>query len=526
MRSAKASCLILLLVGFTAIGASIIGCSGPDAKTSPDGNFPFVPEGLNIVYLANVNGELEPCGCRTNPAGGIARKWTLFVGRGIQRENSLILDAGDLFYNTAPTPPFLREQWDLQAEALAQSYATMGIDAFTPGEKDFASGKGTFLKLAQSANMPVVSANLFDRTTNKLAFDPYIVVKKRGLRFGIVGLSEETLEYADEFTVTKANAALQKFLPEVQKKSDVVIVLSHLGFERDQEIAKEFPGIRLIFGGHSQNLLMEPERIGDTLLFQTSFRSQHIGVLTKDKHELITLDDHLDAPGAAAAVNPMAKLTEETKRKIARINESVTEKIQAETPATDNGSHEVPVSKKIEEGRSRNGYSTFPQCIQCHKSQVDAYLKSPHGHSYLTLVQKKQSSNKDCLKCHTLGMNEKSGWKNVTKIVWASPGTKIGKSLEPKAFMQKVAEGKISTAGIGEDNLTRYRVYANAQCENCHGDASTHIQTHGSEKLGAVSQQMCLQCHTQVQAPQWYKNGELDSEVLKDKFDAVKSKYH
>ncbi|MBQ7503442.1 metallophosphoesterase [bacterium] len=58
-----------------------------------------------------------------------------------------------------------------------------------------------------------------------------------------------------------------------------LIVLSHLGLDRDIELAAKLPGGTWILGGHTHTVLCEPKRIGDVFITQTGAHSQYVGEL-------------------------------------------------------------------------------------------------------------------------------------------------------------------------------------------------------------------------------------------------------
>ena len=64
-------------------------------------------------------------------------------------------------------------------------------------------------------------------------------------------------EVTGQYVVLKANEVLAKYMPEVQKQADVIIVLSNMGYEEDQVLSSSVPGIDLIVGGRSRMPLAE-----------------------------------------------------------------------------------------------------------------------------------------------------------------------------------------------------------------------------------------------------------------------------
>jgi 5'-nucleotidase/UDP-sugar diphosphatase len=88
----------------------------------------------------------------------------------------------------------------------------------------------------------------------------------------------------------------------LQNTCDYIILLSHSGLNKDRELAKEFPGINLIIGGHSQDHLTEPVKVGNALIVQAGESGYYQGVLQllfKNKKvssyndQLVLLDSHI-----------------------------------------------------------------------------------------------------------------------------------------------------------------------------------------------------------------------------------------
>jgi 5'-nucleotidase len=99
-----------------------------------------------------------------------------------------------------------------------------------------------------------------------------VIVKKAGLKIGIIGLLTDVtsvvdseiaavLKYQDPVEVANRYAA---YLKDV-KKCDLVICLSHLGFDEepytDQMLAPKTRNVDIIVGGHSHTKLEDAARI-------------------------------------------------------------------------------------------------------------------------------------------------------------------------------------------------------------------------------------------------------------------------
>lgn len=77
---------------------------------------------------------------------------------------------------------------------------------------------------------------------------------------------------------------LEKLIPTVSKKADIILLLSHLGLSEDRMIAETFPQIDVIIGGHTHHLLRTGERVHNTLLTAAGKHCTYVGegILTWD----------------------------------------------------------------------------------------------------------------------------------------------------------------------------------------------------------------------------------------------------
>jgi len=154
--------------------------------------------GSGIVYSNDVLGEIEPCGCRNNPSGGVDRK-EVFLKK-INDSELLQLDAGNLLFSTYNIPEVLQKQSKLQASYLVESYNLLGHDAVTPGNKDFAMGIDVFKDLADDADFEFLSANLIDEDGD-LILDAYetfklkVSDKRKKIKIAVIGLSGNNVQW-------------------------------------------------------------------------------------------------------------------------------------------------------------------------------------------------------------------------------------------------------------------------------------------------------------------------------------------
>lgn len=488
------------LVPVVALSAlSIVSCSTKGGNTATPGKERDLIPGVEIIYSANLDGEIEPCGCRSNPTGGLHRRWNLLHNTElIPAMERLQVDSGDLFYQSTPTPPFLEKQWNYQAEVLRTAYNAFGVEVITLGELDFSSGLEQLLRLAKGAKFKIVTANIYRRDKNERLFDPYVILNKGGKKVGIFGVYDGALGLPEQLFAKDHIEEAKEAVKALRAKADVVIALTHIGLEKDIELAKAVPGIDAIFGAHTQSFLTQPEKVGDTLIFQTSFRGQHLGVYLGGESKMFQIDERFESkPGSETAID---KLVQDAKTEIARINKETESELMG-SPEAKEAAHPV----------SRVAFQTFAQCAQCHAAQYEFHKKTPHMSAFMTLVKNHQSSNLDCLKCHTVGANQPEGWTNVNKLVLNA----TDKPISAESFAKSLPNMKIKALA----KLSK--TFINVQCENCHGAGGGHPISSNSKITKAVTAETCFGCHTADRAPGWYKDGKPDMTLVEAKLKSM-----
>ena len=192
--------------------------------------------------------------------GGMARRAALVRSlRDSFPGDVLLLDAGDL--NTGQV---VSNHFKARPDILAYNY--MGYDAATFGNHEFDNGIEDLTgRLAQLKGTEVVSANI-DVSQFELAdyVKPCTVIERGGFRIGIIGLEADLssnvsatissrIPQLDDVEVTNRWA---EYLRDTEK-CDLVILLSHIGYEEDQKLVPQTRNLDLVIGGHSHTFVDE-----------------------------------------------------------------------------------------------------------------------------------------------------------------------------------------------------------------------------------------------------------------------------
>lgn len=178
--------------------------------------------------------------------------------------NVLLLHAGDFGQGTSY---FTVLEGEIEIDFLND----LGFDAVAIGNHEFDNGIEALARRLKRLKMPVVCADYdFSDTPLGKYVKPYTIVKKAGLKIGIIGLTTDVrpvvdaaiakqLKYEDPAEVTNRLALMLKS----KKKCDLVICLTHLGFDgkpdefTDQVLVSRTRNVDLVVGGHSHTYLKE-----------------------------------------------------------------------------------------------------------------------------------------------------------------------------------------------------------------------------------------------------------------------------
>lgn len=240
---------------------------------------------LDILHVNDMHGFLEPTKDPKGPGmvGGLPRvKTVIDRARADNPEGTLVLNAGDIAEGTMVS-------YLTRGRSVAEALRAFDFDALALGNHDFAWGQAALGGMMGALGCPILAANVV-KTSDGTVMDgaqPYLVKDVKGVKVGIIGLdtpamrhyvAEEKLQGLD---FLDGVGTVQKYLPEVRAKgAEVVVVLSHMGFEEDCKLAKAVPGLDVIVGGHSHTELHEGHREGDTLIVQAGGLTKFVGRAT------------------------------------------------------------------------------------------------------------------------------------------------------------------------------------------------------------------------------------------------------
>ena len=170
----------------------------------------------------------------------------------------LVLDAGDSLVGDRPYSQ--QSQGATSVEAMNR----LGYDAAALGPKDLGLGAEILSQRIAEADYMYLAANVAYAATGEPVAGDVLFREMGGHGVAIIGLTEKV--DAPGFTVADPVETLQKLLPDVRSRADIIIVLTHLPVSAAREMAAVMPDIDLIVAGGSEHLAAGEEIGGRTLI--------------------------------------------------------------------------------------------------------------------------------------------------------------------------------------------------------------------------------------------------------------------
>ena len=201
--------------------------------------------------------------------------------------NLLILSAGD---NRSGDP--INDMYEILAYPMVSLMNIVGFQASTLGNHEFDSGQEGLAKLINMSNFPYLCANIRPAAKTGIHVRPWQMFDVGGVRLAIIGVTAlgpmgKPESHPDNMTDLEFSDPLQSVqqYKNLRQQSDVVLLLSHMGYEDDVKLSAELPWVDLIVGGHSHTQLKGGEMHNGLLI------TQNVNRLARVTHITLTLEN-------------------------------------------------------------------------------------------------------------------------------------------------------------------------------------------------------------------------------------------
>ena len=290
-------------------------------KLAPQSAEAYALTDMDYVAMAKTYGRM----------GGLDRLATIIKGIRATRgeEKCLLLDGGDTWTNS----------WtalQTKGQDVVDCMNLLKPDAMT-GHWEFTLGEKRVSEITAKLAFPFLAQNMRDTEFEDKVFEPRKIFVKNGVRIAVIGQAYPYTAIANprwmfpQWVFGIREEEMQKQVDEARSEgADLVVLLSHNGFDSDRKMAGRVKGIDVILTAHTHDALPEAIKVGKTLLIASGSHGKFLSRLDLDvqgkeikgfRYRLIPIfSDAIrpDAEMAALIVKHRAPYEADLKRVLAR----------------------------------------------------------------------------------------------------------------------------------------------------------------------------------------------------------------
>jgi len=195
--------------------------------------------------------------------------------------NTLLLDGGDTWQNSYTS-------LQTRGEDMVDCMALLEPDAMV-GHWEFTLGEERVNELVEKLAFPFLASNIRDTDWEEPVFEAMTMVERAGVKVAVIGQAFPYTPIANprwmipswSFGIREAEIAANVEEARAQG-ADVVVLLSHNGFDVDRKLASRVPGIDVVLTGHTHDALPEPVIVGKTLVIASGSHGKFVSRLDLD----------------------------------------------------------------------------------------------------------------------------------------------------------------------------------------------------------------------------------------------------
>ncbi|MFC3613604.1 thiosulfohydrolase SoxB [Lutimaribacter marinistellae] len=238
--------------------------------------------------------------------GGLDRVSTVINAIRADRPEALLLDGGDTWHGSYTC-------YHTEGQDMVNVMNALKPDAMT-FHWEFTLGSDRVNELVEGLPFAALGQNIFDAEWDEPAelFKPYEWFERGGARIAVIGQAFPYMPIANpgwmfpEYSFGIRDERMQELVDEVRAEgADLVVVLSHNGFDVDKKMAGVVQGIDVILSGHTHDALPEPVLIGKTHIIASGSNGKFVSRVDLDvqdgqmmgiRHKLIPIFSDVIAP--------------------------------------------------------------------------------------------------------------------------------------------------------------------------------------------------------------------------------------
>ena len=231
--------------------------------------------------------------------GGLDRVSTVIKAIRADRPDAILLDGGDTWHGSYTCH-------HTQGQDMVNVMNALNTEAMT-FHWEFTLGSDRVHEIIDTLPFPALGQNIFDAEWDEPAeyFKPYTFFERGGSKIAVIGQAFPYMPIANpgwmfpEYSFGIRDENMQVMVDEVRGLgADLVVVLSHNGFDVDKKMASIVTGIDLILSGHTHDALPEPVLVNKTVIIASGSNGKFVSRVDLDvrngqmlgfKHKLIPI---------------------------------------------------------------------------------------------------------------------------------------------------------------------------------------------------------------------------------------------
>ena len=231
--------------------------------------------------------------------GGLDRVSTVIKAIRADRPDAILLDGGDTWHGSYTCH-------HTQGQDMVNVMNALNTEAMT-FHWEFTLGSDRVHEIIDTLPFPALGQNIFDAEWDEPAeyFKPYTFFERGGSKIAVIGQAFPYMPIANpgwmfpEYSFGIRDENMQAMVDEVRGLgADLVVVLSHNGFDVDKKMASIVTGIDLILSGHTHDALPEPVLVNKTVIIASGSNGKFVSRVDLDvrdgqmlgfKHKLVPI---------------------------------------------------------------------------------------------------------------------------------------------------------------------------------------------------------------------------------------------